>query len=122
MQMQAQLVRPTSARPVVNPLRSRRTSRLTVLSATQTAVRTTKKEAIKEARGEVRELIKSRHCHPILVRIAWHDSGTYDQVSLLKSSSTACVWPGRAFGKAALVSVSVSLLLQHDCRRSSNTT
>lgn len=54
--------------------------RLVVSSATETATRTTKKEAIKEARDDVRELIKSRHCNPILVRVAWHDSGTFDKV------------------------------------------
>ncbi len=49
-------------------------------ATTQTVRRTTKKEAIKDARDEVRELIKGRHCNPILVRVAWHDSGTYDKV------------------------------------------
>lgn len=28
---------------------------------------------------ECKELIETRNCHPILVRLAWHDSGTYDQ-------------------------------------------
>ena len=27
----------------------------------------------------MQELIETRNCHPILVRLAWHDSGTYDQ-------------------------------------------
>lgn len=67
MKMQAQRVAVPSARRAVRPPRSSRDSRLTVLSATQTAVRTTKKEAIKEARTKVRDLIKGRHCHPILV-------------------------------------------------------
>ena len=35
---------------------------------------------LKDAREDVRQLIKSRHCNPILVRAAWHDSGTYDKV------------------------------------------
>ena len=30
---------------------------------------------------QVMELIKSKHCNPILVRLAWHDSGTYDKVN-----------------------------------------
>ena len=81
MQVQAQRSSVASRKYVARPLRSLRASRLTVRSqTTQTTTRTTKKEAIKEARSEVRDLIKSRHCSPILVRIAWHDSGTYDQV------------------------------------------
>ena len=32
---------------------------------------------------QVMELIKSKHCNPILVRLAWHDSGTYDKVNCL---------------------------------------
>ena len=81
MQMQAQRAsRPSGVKGLVprTVVRSR-TLRTQVLSATQTAVRTTKKEALKDARSEVRDLIKSRHCSPILVRIAWHDSGTYDK-------------------------------------------
>ena len=69
-------------------LRSARASRsprcrqlvISNVSATETARRTTKKEALKDARDDVRELIKSKHCNPILVRVAWHDSGTYDEV------------------------------------------
>jgi catalase (peroxidase I) len=37
-------------------------------------------EQLKAARHEVADLIKSKHCNPILVRLAWHDSGTYDKV------------------------------------------
>ena len=62
-----------------------RPRRLVVSNATQTAKRTTKKEAIKDARDDVRELIKSRHCNPILVRVAWHDSGTYDKVGRMQT-------------------------------------
>ena len=29
-------------------------------------------------RAKVRALITSRSCHPIMVRLAWHDSGTFD--------------------------------------------
>ncbi|KAK9832548.1 hypothetical protein WJX81_008249 [Elliptochloris bilobata] len=41
--------------------------------------RVTKKEALLEAQKEVAELIKSKHCNPIVVRLAWHDSGSYDK-------------------------------------------
>lgn len=68
---------------VTRSIRKLRCRQLVVTSATtQTVRRTTKKEAIKDARDEVRELIKGRHCNPILVRVAWHDSGTYDKVGL----------------------------------------
>lgn len=32
-----------------------------------------------KARGLVDELIDEKNCGPILVRLAWHDSGTYDK-------------------------------------------
>ncbi|KAL3138501.1 putative L-ascorbate peroxidase 7, chloroplastic, variant 3 [Trebouxia sp. C0010 RCD-2024] len=62
-------------------IRGSRPRRLVISNAvgTQTAKRTTKKEALQDAREDVRELIKSKHCNPILVRVAWHDSGTYDK-------------------------------------------
>lgn len=37
--------------------------------------RVSKKDALEKAKVEVAELIKSKHCNPILVRLAWHDSG-----------------------------------------------
>ena len=40
----------------------------------------TKREALREAKKDVEELIKSKHCNPIVVRLAWHDSGSYDKV------------------------------------------
>jgi len=85
MQLQTTHVvtRSTSSTPVIGTrsIRTLRRRQLVVSRATtQTVRRTTKKEAIKDARDEVRELIKGRHCNPILVRVAWHDSGTYDKV------------------------------------------
>jgi len=37
------------------------------------------KAALKACEAEVRDLIRTTNCNPILVRLAWHDSGTYDQ-------------------------------------------
>jgi len=34
---------------------------------------------LQEAQKELREFINQVNCNPILVRLAWHDSGTYDQ-------------------------------------------
>lgn len=42
--------------------------------------RTTKKDQLKLAREDVKKLLSERSCHPIIVRLAWHDSGTYDKV------------------------------------------
>jgi len=38
------------------------------------------KTELKDAKKAVEELILSRHCNPIVVRLAWHDSGSYDKV------------------------------------------
>ena len=83
------VTRSTCSAPVTatRSIRKLRRRQLVVSSATQTARRTTKKEAIKDARDDVRELIKGRHCNPILVRVAWHDSGKYDKVGLIKLST-----------------------------------
>ncbi|XP_043720498.1 LOW QUALITY PROTEIN: probable L-ascorbate peroxidase 6, chloroplastic/mitochondrial [Telopea speciosissima] len=36
-------------------------------------------EQLKSAREDIKELLKTTFCHPILVRLGWHDSGTYDK-------------------------------------------
>ncbi|CAN0212291.1 unnamed protein product, partial [Ascophyllum nodosum] len=36
-------------------------------------------KAIKECKEEVIALCKEHHCNPILVRLAWHDAGTFDK-------------------------------------------
>lgn len=43
--------------------------------------KTSAKEQLHSAKKELESIIKSSHCNPILVRLAWHDSGTYDKVS-----------------------------------------
>ena len=37
-------------------------------------------QQLRAAREEVAALIKSKSCNPIVIRLAWHDSGTYDKV------------------------------------------
>jgi L-ascorbate peroxidase len=34
---------------------------------------------LKSAREDIKELLRMTHCHPILVRLGWHDAGTYDR-------------------------------------------
>lgn len=37
------------------------------------------KEELKQCEKELKDMINRLNCNPILVRLAWHDSGTYDQ-------------------------------------------
>ncbi|KAK8947964.1 hypothetical protein KSP40_PGU018796 [Platanthera guangdongensis] len=34
---------------------------------------------LRSAREDIRGLLKSKYCHPILIRLGWHDAGTYDK-------------------------------------------
>nr|AFQ02687.1 chloroplast L-ascorbate peroxidase isoform 1 [Oncidium hybrid cultivar] len=36
-------------------------------------------EQLRSAREDIRELLRTKFCHPILVRLGWHDAGTYDK-------------------------------------------
>ncbi|KAI5668660.1 hypothetical protein M9H77_18513 [Catharanthus roseus] len=36
-------------------------------------------EQLKSAREDIKELLRSKFCHPILVRLGWHDAGTYNK-------------------------------------------
>ena len=43
-------------------------------------------EQLKAAKQDVLELMDRLKCGPILIRLAWHDSGTYDTVSHSRGS------------------------------------
>ncbi|KAH9691229.1 L-ascorbate peroxidase T [Citrus sinensis] len=51
-------------------------------------------DQLKSAREDIRELLKSTFCHPILVRLGWHDAGTYDK--------NIEEWPRRGGANASL--------------------
>ncbi|KAA8538444.1 hypothetical protein F0562_028010 [Nyssa sinensis] len=36
-------------------------------------------DQLKSAREDIKELLKTEFCHPILVRLGWHDAGTYNK-------------------------------------------
>lgn len=36
-------------------------------------------EDLKKAKEDIKELIKTTYCAPILIRLGWHDAGTYDK-------------------------------------------
>nr|ABY87179.1 chloroplast stromal ascorbate peroxidase [Solanum lycopersicum] len=36
-------------------------------------------DQLKSAREDIKELLKTTSCHPILVRLGWHDAGTYNK-------------------------------------------
>lgn len=37
-------------------------------------------QQLKKAKEQIRDIITGAHCNPILVRLGWHDSGTYSKV------------------------------------------
>ncbi|KAL4376390.1 hypothetical protein GQ457_02G020190 [Hibiscus cannabinus] len=34
-------------------------------------------DQLKSAREDIKQLLKSKFCHPIMIRLGWHDAGTY---------------------------------------------
>ena len=52
--------------------------------------RVTAKDQLLQAKKEVEEVIKSVNCNPLLVRLAWHDAGTYDKVGEVDCSVLGC--------------------------------
>ncbi|ESQ38760.1 hypothetical protein EUTSA_v10028759mg [Eutrema salsugineum] len=48
-------------------------------SATTKCTSATDPEQLKSAREDIKELLNTKFCHPILVRLGWHDAGTYNK-------------------------------------------
>ena len=42
--------------------------------------RKSQREQVAKAKADVENLLDNDPCNPILVRLAWHDSGTYNKV------------------------------------------
>jgi hypothetical protein len=37
---------------------------------------------MRSAQKAIKDIILSKNCNPIIVRLAWHDSGSYDKVGI----------------------------------------
>jgi L-ascorbate peroxidase len=55
------------------------------------------KAALKKAKKLCEELVKEKSCGPILIRLAWHDSGTYDNANAHKP------WPEAGGATASIL-------------------
>ena len=63
----------------------------------------TKKEELLEAKKKLEEIIKSSKCNPILVRLAWHDSGTYVSRQRLHRASACFAKAGTASERKLII-------------------
>ncbi|KAJ4700703.1 Ascorbate peroxidase [Melia azedarach] len=67
-----------------SPLISQRRSSVNATNGGYSTAATTKCAAsdpdqLKNAREDIKELLKTKFCHPIFVRLGWHDAGTYNK-------------------------------------------
>lgn len=77
MQMQMAASRPLTAGPT-RAFGARRAS------GGRMVVQAVSLDTVQKARGQLTSLIKETNCAPILIRLAWHDSGTFSKVSQRK--------------------------------------
>nr|AII99884.1 peroxidase [Cicer arietinum] len=36
-------------------------------------------DQLKSAREDIKELLRTKYCHPLMIRLGWHDAGTYNK-------------------------------------------
>lgn len=78
--MHASISQRHSIRGATFPTRVQKSRRIVVTKAAATVLdKAAWVEQLKGARADVEAMIKSTHSNPILVRLGWHDSGTYDK-------------------------------------------
>ncbi|XP_010538991.1 PREDICTED: L-ascorbate peroxidase S, chloroplastic/mitochondrial isoform X2 [Tarenaya hassleriana] len=73
------LVSSPIASPSLYPSRYSVTALNRSFSAATTKCATSDPDQLKSAREDIKELLKTKFCHPILVRLGWHDAGTYNK-------------------------------------------
>eukprot|EP00195_Chlamydomonas_chlamydogama_P005678 CAMPEP_0202901130 /NCGR_PEP_ID=MMETSP1392-20130828/13453_1 /ASSEMBLY_ACC=CAM_ASM_000868 /TAXON_ID=225041 /ORGANISM="Chlamydomonas chlamydogama, Strain SAG 11-48b" /LENGTH=311 /DNA_ID=CAMNT_0049587639 /DNA_START=88 /DNA_END=1023 /DNA_ORIENTATION=+ len=69
----------TSARTGLSSRAPLRSSRVTYSRSRLACNAKVNVEQLKAAQEELRTYIQSKYCNPIIVRLAWHDSGTYNK-------------------------------------------
>lgn len=72
---------------------SKKTGKIAVVRKSVRAIASDPTE-LRAAREDVKKILREKHCHPILIRLGWHDAGTYD-----KSESE---WPKRGGANGSL--------------------
>lgn len=75
------LARPHTCRA---PFRTANLAQYRRRASIMTQARTSRKDQLVECKKAVAEHLKNTHCMPIMIRLAWHDSGTYDKVWLCR--------------------------------------
>ncbi|CAN4099667.1 unnamed protein product [Withania somnifera] len=72
---------PKSSPPLSHVFRYQKQSLVRVSSGSFSTVASSKSasDQLKSAREDIKELLKTKFCHPILVRLGWHDAGTYNK-------------------------------------------
>ncbi|XP_021896462.1 L-ascorbate peroxidase S, chloroplastic/mitochondrial [Carica papaya] len=73
-----------SSSPLISRLSLNQRSFVNVSNGGFSTVATAKSAAsdpdqLKSAKEDIKELLRTKFCHPILVRLGWHDAGTYNK-------------------------------------------
>ncbi|KAJ3671648.1 hypothetical protein LUZ60_007727 [Juncus effusus] len=86
----------SSSPPLRIGFSQQRDSRSVMLTRAMSSSTSTASDSVqlKSAKEDIKQILKSKFCHPILVRLGWHDSGTYDK--------TISEWPQRGGANGSL--------------------